>query len=686
MLLRFAVVTGVALLSACAVAPPPVPAPPPADVRAATTLPSGLDLTGFDRGVRPQDDLYRFGGGSWLRNTPIPADKSSYGTFARLADDAETVIRDLIVDLAQRADWPAGSAEQKIGSFYSSYMDTERLEAVGLQPLAAQFSRIASINTARDVVRYIGASQRIGVAHPIAFFVSPDARDSSRYLAALYQNGLTMPDRDYYLDPDDKYRAFRSAFSQYVEQLLAAAGEADAASMARRITALETRIAEYHWTKVQNRDPLKTYNKMTLAELRKLAPQFDWSAMLEGLGATPGSIDVKQPSFVAGIGKLVRSVPVADWRVYFKFRLLDAYAPYLAKRFDELHFGFHKRSLQGVTGQQPRWQRAVQAMNSVMGELLGQQYVEREFSADDKTRVKALVGNLLAAFDQSIDQLDWMGPQTRAEARQKLAKIGVKIGYPDVWRDYSALVVTRSDLIGNMRRSAEFEINRQLVRIGRPVDRTEWFMTPQTVNAYYSPSHNEIVFPAAILRPPFFDSNVDDAVNYGGIGAVIGHEISHAFDDQGRQYDGDGNLRDWWSFDDAARFKKRAGALVAEFNNFTVLDGQKLNGELTLGENIGDLSGLAVAFKAYQLSLHGAPAPMIDGFSGPQRFFLGWAQIWRRNYRDAELLKRVLTDPHSPSEYRANGTASNLDAFQQAFELKPGDKLYRAPEERVKIW
>ena len=686
MLSKLLLATSVVALAAC-VSPAPLPAPQvaPAPVVEATA-PSGLDLAGFDRSMRPQDDLYRFGGGAWLKATPIPADKSNYGTFTRLADDAEATIRDLIEALAQRPDLPMGSTDQKIGNFYSAYMDVEQIESVGLQPLVAPLSRIAVMQTTRDVVRYMGAAQRLGVAHPIAFYVTPDARESSRYIAALYQNGLTMPDRDYYLDPDAKYVAFRGAFTRYVEELLTAAGEADAADAARRVAALETRIAEYHWTKVQNRDPIKSYNKLTLAELRKLAPAIDWSAMLEGLGATPSAINVRQPSFVAGLGKLVRSVPVADWRLYFKFRLLDEYAPYLAARFDTLHFAFHKRTLQGTTAQPPRWQRAVQTMGGVMGELLGQKYVEREFSAADKARVQALVGNLLAAFGSSIEQLEWMGPETRAAAKAKLAKISVKIGYPDVWRDFSALVVSGSDLIGNLRRASEFEINRQLNRIGRPVDRTEWFMTPQTVNAYYSPNLNEIVFPAAILQPPFFDAQADDAVNFGGIGAVIGHEISHAFDDQGRQYDGDGNLRDWWTFDDGVRFKQRASQLVAQYGTFTVLDGQKLNGELTLGENIGDLSGLAVAFKAYQLSLGGAPAPVIDGFTGPQRFFLGWAQVWRRQYRDEELLRRVLTDPHSPSEFRANGTASNLDAFQEAFDLQPGDRLYRAPEERVKIW
>ena len=423
MLKKLLATTVVAALTACVSSGPAVPPPDvaPPEVVESLTVPSGLDLAGFDRSVRPQDDLYRFGGGTWLRNTPIPADKSNYGTFTELADEAEAAIRDLIEELAQRPDLPAGSAEQKIGSFYKAYTDTQQIESVGVRPLAAALARIAALRTTRDVVRQMGAMQRLGVSHPLAFFVSPDARDSSRYLAAFYQNGLTMPDRDYYLDDDVKYVAFRAAFVKYAEQLLAAAGEPDAAAAAKRIAALETSLAKAHWTKVQNRDPVKTYNKLTLAELRKLAPQIDWSAMLEGLGATPGLIDVNQPDFVAAVGKLVRSVSVDDWRVYFKFHLLDEYAPYLAQQFDALHFDFHKRTLQGVTRPPPRWQRAVQTMDGVMGELLGQQYVAREFSAADKARVKTLVANLLVAFGQSIDQLDWMGPQTREAAREKLA-------------------------------------------------------------------------------------------------------------------------------------------------------------------------------------------------------------------------------------------------------------------------
>jgi predicted metalloendopeptidase len=397
-------------------------------------------------------------------------------------------------------------------------------------------------------------------------------------------------------------------------------------------------------------------------------------------------VDVNQPSFIKGIAQLVKTVPVSDWRVYFKFQLLDDYAPALSAQFADLEFGFHEKILNGVPEQKPRWRRAVDSMDNNIGELIGRLFVESHFGAEAKASMLALVGNLLKAFDSSIDGLEWMSPATRIEAKKKLSKITVKIGYPDKWRDYSALQVRADDLVGNLLRASEFQHNRYVVRTGGPVDKGEWLMTPQTVNAYYNSTTNEITFPAAILRWPFYDMTADPAVNYGGIGSVIGHEISHGFDDSGRQYDGDGNLRDWWTAEDGAKFKQRATALVNQFAGYSVLDGRHLNGELTLGENIGDLSGMAVAFKAYKLSLGGKPAPEIDGFTGDQRFFLGWAQVWRRNYRDAELLKRLVTDPHSPSEFRSNGPASNVDAFYDAFGVKPGDLMYRPPAERVRIW
>jgi putative endopeptidase len=682
---RFVVAASAALLTACA-ASAPKPAPAPAIAAPVPQLKSGLDLAGFDRSVRPQDDLYKFAGGTWLANTAIPPDRSNYGSFIILDDQAQEEVKQLIVAASQQANRPAGSDAQKVGDYYLAFMDTTRVESLGLTPLKDEIARIDAIATPRDVARYIGRTQRLGMAQPFAWFSSPDKDNSSVYLGALYQNGLTMPDRDYYLSPDEKYATFRAKFAEYVEQMLARAGERNARSAAARIAALETRIANYQWTKVQNRDPVKTHNPMTLPEYQKLAPGFDWLAFFEGMGAPAQRLEVYQPSFIKGMAQLVKTVPVSDWRVYFKFQLLDDYAPALSAQFADLEFGFHQKTLNGVPEPRPRWRRAVDSMDGNLGELVGRLFVESHFGAEAKARMLELVGNLLKAFDSSIDGLEWMSPQTRAAAKTKLSKITVKIGYPDKWRDYSSLAIRSDDLVGNLLRSSEFQHQRYVARTGGPVDKAEWLMTPQTVNAYYNPTTNEITFPAAILRWPFFDMDADPAVNYGGIGSVIGHEISHGFDDSGRQYDGDGNLRDWWTAEDGAKFKQRAGELVKQFSGYTVLDNRPINGELTLGENIGDLSGMAVALKAYKLSLGGKAAPEIDGFTGDQRFFLGWAQVWRRKYRDEELLKRLVTDPHSPSEFRANGPASNIDAFYEAFGVKAGDRMYRAPAERVKIW
>ena len=659
----------------------------PAVVAPAPLLKSGLDLSGFDTRVRPQDDLYRFAGGTWLEKTAIPEDRSNYGTFPMIEDKAQAALRALFEETAAAPARAYGSDAQKVGDFYASFMDVDRVAVLGATPLASEIARILQIRTTRDVFAYMGRSQALGVPHPLLMYVTQDARDSKAYIASVYQSGLTMPDRDYYLAMDARNVELRRALDAYVARLLALAGETSAEAAARRVTALEGRIANHHWTKVQNRDPVRTYNKVSLAEAPKVTPGFDWFAFLEGAGAgSVAALDVNQPTYVRELAKIVKGTSVAEWRLYFKFRLLDAYAPYLAPEFEQANFEFSQRALRGTPTQQPRWRRGVQLLDGSIGELLGRLYVERNFTPESRARMLALVDNLTRAFEASIDELEWMSPATRAEARRKLSHFTVKIGYPDRWRDYGGLEIRAGDLVGNVRRAREFEFQRQLGKLGKPIDRDEWLLTPQTVNAYYNPPMNEIVFPAAILQPPFFDPSADDAVNYGAIGGVIGHEISHGFDDQGRQYDGDGNLRDWWSFDDSARFKERAGRLVAQFGALTVLDARSLNGQLTLGENIGDLSGLAVAYKAYRLSLGGAEAPVIDGFTGPQRFFLGWAQIWRRKYRDDELRMRLLTDPHSPSEYRVNGIVANMTEFHEAFGLSATDRLYRAPGDRVKIW
>jgi putative endopeptidase len=657
--------------------------PPPT---AAAKPVSGLDLAGFERSVRPQDDLYLFAGGGWLARTEIPADRATYGTFELLEVQAEQRTRQIIEAASKATNRGPGSDAQKIGDFYTSFMDTQRLEVAGVAPLKEELTRIDAIRTPRDVAAQIGHGQRIGVNHPFVWYVGQDGRDSTQYLANLYQTGLTMPDRDYYLKPDARYQELRAALEAYARDLLSLAGVADAAEAAKHIVALETKLAEAHWTKVKNRDPVATYNRVTAAEAAKLAPGLDWAAFSAAAGVPRETMDINQPSYIAAVGELTRSVPAEHWREYFRFHLLDDYAPYLAQAFVDRQFDFRQRAIKGVQEQKPRWKRAVDTMDSLMGEMVGRLYVEQHFGPEAKARVRAIVENLLQTFDASIDELDWMSPATKLEARRKVGSFTVKIGYPDKWRDYSSLSISPADLAGNVARAATFEHERNVAKLGKPLDRTEWLMPPQQVNAYYYPPMNEIVFPAAILEPPFFNMAADDAVNYGAIGSVIGHEISHGFDDSGRQFDGSGNLRDWWQKQDAERFKEKAAKLVAQYGSYTVLNDQKLNGELTLGENIGDLSGVAVAYKAYMLSLGGREAPVIDGFTGPQRFFLGYAQIWRRKYREEEQRMRLLVDPHSPAQYRANGVVTNMTEFHEAFDLQSGDKLYREPEERVKIW
>jgi putative endopeptidase len=667
---RLAWLAAAALLAACA------------------TLPSGASRTGFlpqdmDTSVRPQDNLYRYADGGWLARTTIPADRSNFGAFSELEVAAQEHVRDL---LQQSAAKPAGTPGRKAADLYASFMDEQAVAKLGLAPLEDELARIDRLQTANDLAGYIGYAQTLAMSTPVGWYVGQDSRNATAYITILTQSGLSLPDRDYYLKPDASYVKYRTQLHDYVAQLLQAAGDADATAEADRVVAIEQQLATAQWSRVQNRDPVASYNKLDMKQLAELAPGVDWPAFFAGTAAPVAAVNVRQPGFFTAFAAMLTKVPVADWRVYFRYNLLDAYAPLLPARFEQLHFGFHERALSGTEQEPPRWKRGVDLVNNLIGEASGQLYVEHYFSAASRQRMRALVGNLLRAYDASIDGLDWMTPPTRAEARRKLAAINVKVGYPDKWRDYSTLEIRRADLVGNATRAAQFEQRRQRNQLGGPIDRGEWGMTPQTVNAYYNRTMNEVVFPAAILQPPFFNPAADDAVNYGAIGAVIGHELSHAFDDSGRQYDEVGNLRDWWTAEDAKRFKARTASLVGQAAAFHVLDDQPLNGELTLGENIADLSGLAIAHKAYVISLGGKPGAAIGGFSAGQRFFIGWGQIWRRLYRDDNLRQRLSVDPHSPSEFRANGPPSNMEAFYEAFQLEAGDRLYRKPEDRIRIW
>jgi putative endopeptidase len=656
--------------------------------KANQVLSAGVATEYIDPSVRAQDDFFTYLNGKWIKNTEIPADKSSWGSFAKLRDDTQPILRAIIEKSA--ASKPANATDaQRIGDFYASFMDEPKLEKLGLTPLKGELAKIAAMKDKSELPAVLAHLGQIGVTVPFDFGIHQDAKDSTKYVADIGQGGLGMPDRDYYLKADDKKLAdARAKYQVHVEKMLALAGEKDAAAKAKAIVVFETDIAKVQWTKVENRDPVKTYNKVMLADLAKTAPGFNWQAWLDAAGIAPKTtyVIVSQPSYLKAFTGVADQTSLDTWKAYLQLHLIEGYASYLSKAFVDERFSFYGTTLSGVTEMEPRWKRGVNAVERTEGEALGKLYVEQNFPAERKARMEALVGNLLAAYKDSINKLDWMSPATKKEAQAKLAKFTPKIGYPNKWKDYSALVISRDDLVGNVMRSRVVESNRELNKLGRPIDRDEWGMTPQTVNAYYNPEMNEIVFPASILQPPFFDANADDAANYGGIGAVIGHEISHGFDDQGAQYDGDGNLRDWWTASDHKNFAAKTKMLVNQYNGYSPLPGYNVNGELTLGENIADNSGLAIAYKAYKISLKGKPAPVINGLTGDQRFYMGWGQVWRVKMREAQQVVQVKTDPHSPGQFRANGTLMNQPAFYSAFGVKPGDKMYLAPSDRVIIW
>jgi predicted metalloendopeptidase len=649
----------------------------------------GIDVAGMDLSVRPQDDFFRYVNGKWADNTPIPADQSGYGSFAMLRERAQERVRAIIEDEARAAGAP-GSISQKVGDFYKSFMDESRIDSLGIAPLKGELAAIAAITDKKDLPKAFARAAKVGVRLPFAVGVGVDQRNSEQYAVQISQSGLGMPDRDYYLRSDGKFAATRKAYTTYISRLFALGNQPDPEGAAARITALETTIAKLQWDRARNRDRNATYNKMGVTALQTSTPSFDWQAYLAEMPA--GAKDkvkdviVRQPDYMKAIDAVIAEVPLATWKEYLTFGLISAYADGLSQPFVDSDFEFNGRTIAGRQVQQPRWKRGVTEVEQVLGEPVGRLYIERHFKQEAKARMDALIRNLLAAFKVGIDELEWMSPETKKQAQAKLAKYRLKIAYPDQWRDFSELEVKPGDHVGNLLRYREFQNDESWSRLGKPVERWRWGFTPQTVNASYSATNNEITFPAGILQPPFFNLEADDAINYGAIGAVIGHEISHGFDDQGRKSDGDGNLRDWWTAEDARKFEERATRLGAQFESYTPLPGMKINGRQTMGENIGDLSGIAVALRAYHISLNGKPAPVIGGFTGDQRFFLGYAQIWRFKSRDEALRNQLLTDAHSPGYYRAFVPLTNIDTFYTAFNLKPGDKLYRAPEDRVKIW
>lgn len=660
----------------------------PAESPAAAKAPaSGLDTASFDTSTRPQDDLFRHVNGGWLTKTDIPADKASYGAFDMLFDKAQVDLRNIVEDSAKAATKTPGSDAQKIGDFYESFMNEARAEQLALAPMKAELDKIDAIKTKADLARHFAHFFKLNLINPIVGYVDGDAQQPTHDILYLYQGGLGLPDRDYYLKNDDKLKEYREKYNGFVAAILGQAGDASAAKSAREIFVLETRLARAHWTNVESRDAVKTYNKVAVADLPTRFPGFEWEAWTKELGVSAlPAVVVNQPSYVKAFAAAVNELPVDAWKPYLKASLLNGFAPYLHKALADAEFGFYTTTLRGVKEQQPRWKRGVNAVNANLGEMLGKLYVERHFKPEAKKRMEGLVANLREAYRQGIDTLEWMGADTRKQAQEKLARFTPKIGYPDKWRDYSKLEIKKDDLVGNMMRAFEHENAYQLGKAGKPIDTEQWGMTPQTINAYYNPVRNEIVFPAAILQPPFFNLDADDAVNYGGIGAIIGHEMGHGFDDQGRRFDATGALKDWWTKSDEAEYMKRAKVLVEQYNEFEPLPGLHVNGELTLGENIADLTGLVISHQAYRLSLKGKEAPTLDGFTGDQRFYIGWGQAWKSKERDDSLRQQVLTNPHSPEMYRANGPARNIPEFYAAFDVKEGDKMFLAPAKRVKIW
>jgi putative endopeptidase len=652
---------------------------------ATVALTSGLERAGMDANVRPQDSLFGAMNGTWLKNTPIPADKSDYGTFTLLEDQSDERVKAIIEKLASTPQ-PAGTISAKIGDFYSSYMDTAAIDAAGLKPLAPYLAQIDAVRNKNDLVLLMGRWVSL-VDVPLGLGVGPDAKDPTIYSAGAGQSGLGLGDRDYYLKPDTRFAKARTAYVEYLRQLLAIEGDKNAKMESSAVMALEKRIAQVQWTHEANRDPVKTYNPMTLKQLSAKAPNIDWPAYLAAADLPdPTFVSIAQPSYAWALAKLIKSEPLDVWKAYLRVRLLDSLALELPAAVRDARFQFNGVALHGTTVDLPRWQHAVGTVNDSLGEAIGQVYVSEYFPPAYKARMVELVDNLLKTYSTSIDGLAWMSPATKVAAHDKLSKYGVKIGYPDQWRDYSALEVKAGDPVGNAVRAARFEYHRNAVRNGKKVDRTEWGMTPQTVNAYYDPTKNEIVFPAAILQPPFFDMKADDATNYGAIGAVIGHEISHGFDDEGSQFDGDGKLRNWWTADDRKAFEAITAKLDAQYSAYEPLPGAHVKGKLTMGENIADLSGLQIAYKAWKLSLGGKPAPVIDGLTGEQRFYYGFSQAWREKMRDEAMLRQVTSNPHSPAQYRADGASINSDGFHEAFATRPGDKMWKAPADRIRLW
>jgi putative endopeptidase len=649
----------------------------------------GLDKAELNHSIRPQDDLFRHVNGLWLENTAIPEDQAVYGSFMILRDDSELAVREVLEDAAAN---PRPGVAQQIGDLYASFLDEDRIEKLGAEPLQEGLARIAAVSNRSEFFRLLGALEREGVPGIWGSYVDNDAGNPERYLVHMYQGGIGLPDKDYYTD--EKYEDIRTEYVPHISRMLMLAGwsATDAIDAAQAIYALESKIASHHWSRVESRDAEKTYNLKDLAGLKSLNKKILWDEYLAGAALKSSLLDwnvVMMPSFFEGIEELLSDDHLETWKLWLSWVLVRSYAPYLSSGFVEERFAFYGTKLTGQPVNRPRWKRAVGLVEGSLGEAVGQIYVEKHFPASSKKKMEELVGHLIEAYRQSITNLDWMTEETKVKALEKLSKFTPKIGYPDKWKDYSAIEISRADLVGNVRRVSSWEFDYHANKIGAPIDRDEWHMTPQTVNAYYNPGLNEIVFPAAILQPPFFSPEADDAINFGGIGGVIGHEIGHGFDDQGSKYDGDGKLVSWWTEADRKAFEERTRSLIDQYNELSPTeldDSHKVNGELTIGENIGDLGGLGIGWKAYLLSLEGKEPPVIDGMTAAERFLMSWAQCWRGKSRDEIAIQRLATDPHSPAEFRCNQVVKNLDLFHETYATTESDALWLDPDKRVVIW
>jgi putative endopeptidase len=650
----------------------------------------GIDVANMDKTVRPQEDFFRFVNGGWLKKTEIPGTESRWGAFNEIAERNRLNVKAILEEAQNKKGSTKGSGWQQIGDMYRAGMDAATINQLGISPIKPEWDAIDQIKTAEDIVSLIAKHQTMGIGSVFSFFVGADAKNSKFNAVQVGQGGTSLPDRSYYMEDNERFAKIRQEYVGHIAKMFEMVGESAESSQktAQKILKMETRLAEAQRSRVDNRDPQRRYNKKTIEELNQMCFNIDWKKYFDYLGAKNVEFAlVGAPEFLSMVDRMLKDVPVADWKVYFKWRVLNGAAGFLSENFEKENFRFYSTVLNGVKEMQPRWKKVQGLVDNFLGQPLGQIYVERHFPKEAKVRMDEMIANIREAFQERIKKYTWMSEETKQEALKKLSAITTKIGYPDKWRDFSSIDIRPNDLLGNIRRVQDFNFKYNLAKIGQPVDKNEWGMTPPTVNAYYSPLNNEIAFPAGILQPPFFDFKADDAVNYGGIGAVIGHEITHGFDDQGSQFDADGNLRMWWNKDDRMKFESNANIIVDQFNNYIVLDSVKVNGKLTLGENIADLGGLTIAYDALQRSYQKKGKPKkIAGYTGEQRFFMGWATVWRTKHRNEALLQLIKTDSHSPGEFRANGPLSNMPTFFEAFDVKEGDKMRRPTNRMVVIW